>query len=171
MSSALLTSFWRLGGADCQAEKVAARFGEGGTEVEVLFAQSPLISECYREPVARGRASLENELLLFLFSIFVSVFWMSSFCGGYCIFPALCLAANSHHLKYFCYGATSQAAAQVLVKVSHGRQQPCSHVSLKYLLTAGRDFPFVSHFSLFSCRLLFFFAAFLRVSVTTWGSG
>lgn len=45
MSSSLLASFWRLSRADCQTGKVAAPFGEGGREVEVFFAQRPLISE------------------------------------------------------------------------------------------------------------------------------
>lgn len=45
MSSALLTLFWRLRQADSQTGKAAAHFGEGGREMEVLFAQRRLISE------------------------------------------------------------------------------------------------------------------------------
>lgn len=45
MSSSLMTPFWRLSRADCQTGKAAARFGEGGREVEVFFPQRLLISE------------------------------------------------------------------------------------------------------------------------------
>lgn len=172
MSSALLTSFWRLRQADSQTGKAAAHFGEGGREMEVLFAQRRLISEWYRELVARGRAPLENELLLFLFSIFVSAFLNAHFfCGRYYIFPALCLAANSRHLKYFCYGATSQAAAQVLVKVSQSRQQPSFTSFFEKPANSRQRFPLCESLWLVLMSPFILFSAFLRVSVTTWGSG
>lgn len=107
----------------------------------------------------------------FYFPSLVLLLSLASFCGRYCIFPALCLAANSHNQKYFCYGATSQAAAQVLVEVSQGRQQPSFTSFFEISANSRQRFPLCDSLWLVLMSPFILFSAFLRVSVKPEGAG